>query len=652
MDDVRRTGCRGPGTWYKRVGALVGMSEGCVIKTRFLAVAFATFATSASAHFAGFKSPGPGMHFTQGEALIVFADLFDSNNGHGFIIDGVGWPQLQVLVDGVLQTDSVTGSQTVPGSNVYDGNGNPDPIDFYRFSILGIPTGTHQVVVRGLFPPPPYSDGSTVDSAPIAIGVDPLPSGKTLLTLSGNLSGPVIWNNLIVVGNGFTVSPDTTLTITDSLVTGLGSMDTSGIDGTAVSVDIERSVFEATGAVVVQTSGNALVSGNEFRANNLLTFEASNPDAAPIITLTGASTAPKLFQGNRVAAGRVVFDSTSNWLVGGDSDAQTNILMGPRCTLYFQNGASNISVRGNYDHHNYRGGWSQGFNLSFTCNECYLASGDGVLVEHNFIRGGSWPIQDLVGEFRYNLVYGYGHTWLRSAVSGASVHHNVFAPEDAGDLNQGVWFYGGESGIAIYNNTFDGGGVEAGDFAGPTIQINGTSQVTSLRNNLVAFSRNYENSPGDPRVVGDVGTVLSADYNAFYSPDNDTRDNYNITGMDEGTTPGFATHDVSGNGAIGVTDGQLAASPFAGGRVYPLQDLVDEAAVWQRTQRLSSILAAFRARYMPSATTPIVDAGDPHDNDSQGRRADIGAIDSGGHDLDLFGKFGLLADNIFRDGFE
>ena len=33
-----------------------------------------------------FKSPGPGMHFTQGLPVIIFADLFDSLNDHGYIL--------------------------------------------------------------------------------------------------------------------------------------------------------------------------------------------------------------------------------------------------------------------------------------------------------------------------------------------------------------------------------------------------------------------------------------------------------------------------------------------------------------------------------------------------------------------------------------
>ena len=276
------------------------------------------------------------------------------------------------------------------------------------------------------------------------------------------------------------------------------------------------------------------------------------------------------------------------------------------------------------------------------------------------IRGSSWNVQDVAGEFRYNLIYGYGHTWLRSANNGASIHHNVFAPEQGGgESDQGIWLYSGETNVQIYNNTFDGGGdavtenfaIGVFPFSAPVVEISNNSHVTSLRNNLMTFTTNFENSAGSPHVVGDAGTFGAVDYNAFYSPDNDTRDNYAISGKTEGTTAGFATHDVSGNGAIGVKDGQLSKSPFAGARIFPYATVVDEAAVWNRTQPVSNVLAAFRARYTPAAASPIIDAGDPADNDAHGRRTDIGAIDSGGHDLDQFGKF-ALSDEIFKNGFD
>jgi len=413
------------------------------------------------------------MHFTEGQPIIVFADLFDSNNEHGIIacppgqtvneMHGVpgpascsgggtpsGWPQFQVLVDDLVQTDSVTHDTTVRGTTNFDHNMNPDPINFNRFSVTGLTVGSHKIKLRGRFAPPPDSDGATQDSAPINIVVDASPGGRTMLDLPADVSGPINWNNSIVIGHGHTITTSGAVSIRNTLVIGLGSLTTSGISGTASSLDVENCVFEATGAIDLSLTGGATVNNNEFRSNNLLTFESSNPDAAPIITLRGNSSPTKFFQGNRAAAGRVVFANTRNWLIGGNGDDQSNIIMGPRSTLYLEEGASNITVRGNYDHHNYRGGWSQGFNLSFSCDNCSGGSNSNILIEHNLFRGGSWPVQDLTGEFRYNLVYGYGHTWLRSAESGALIHHNLFAPEKGGgSLDQGVWLYGGETGIQI-----------------------------------------------------------------------------------------------------------------------------------------------------------------------------------------------------------
>ena len=61
--------------------------------------------------------------------------------------------------------------------------------------------------------------------------------------------------------------------------------------------------------------------------------------------------------------------------------------------------------------------------------------------------------------------------------------------------------------------------------------------------------------------------------------------------------------------------------------------------IWQKTQKVSQVLTIFRDRYTPAAGSAIIDTGDPQDNDSMGRRTDIGAIDLGGHDQDKLGKF-------------
>jgi len=43
------------------------------------------------------------------------------------------------------------------------------------------------------------------------------------------------------------------------------------------------------------------------------------------------------------------------------ADGEGNILVGPRAVLGFDSSSNNL-IQGNYDLHDYRGGWSQGFN--------------------------------------------------------------------------------------------------------------------------------------------------------------------------------------------------------------------------------------------------------------------------------------------------
>jgi hypothetical protein len=603
----------------------------------------------AAAHTANFKSPGPGMHFTRGQPIVVFADLFDSRNAHGFIVcpDGqtlsntspppsysdpprpaecsgggtpTGWPQFQLLIDGALQVDLASGKDTVAASVSFNHDINPSPIDFFRFVVPsdGLGPGPHQFVARGLF----SADGvdvAIVDSRPMTILVDAPPS-KPTLTLTADHSGTVNWDSVVVVGNGHAVTASGSLLIRNSLVTGLRALG-----GSVSDAAIEGSIFEDTGPIdLTLGNGTVAIRNNEFRANNRLTFSAGDPAVPFILALRGDGANLKVFQGNRVGAGQSSFGGR-NWLIGGDTDADGNVFIGPRCVLNL--GASGTVVRGNYSHHAYRGGWSQGFNFF------YQGAGDDTLAEHNFIRDGSWPIQSVAGEFRYNVVFGYGHAWLRTAAANASIHHNVFAPSGDGSIDAGIHCYGGESGLRIYNNTFDGGGYALGDFWKPTIAMSGGSQVASLRNNLVTFSRNDSaGGPGSVRVQGGGAAYAYADYNAFYSPDDGNKTNYDF--------PGAGAHDPADG-----PDGQLASNPFAGARIAVdadriIEDVVDEAAIWQGTQTISQVLALFRARYAPKPGSPVVDAGDPQDDDSSGRRVDVGAIDVGGHDQDKFGKFG------------
>jgi hypothetical protein len=196
----------------------------------------------------------------------------------------------------------------------------------------------------------------------------------------------------------------------------------------------------------------------------------------------------------------VVFDDTSHWIIGTGPRRRRlqdgNILMGPRCTLDVLN-SSSVVVRDNYSHHNYRGEWSQGFNLITT------GSSPNLLVEHNLIRGGSWPVQGLAGEFRYNLVVGYATTGSDGGDGSADPPQPLARGRwRAGQRAPSVPALVHERGqdVRIYNNTMDGGG-PTGDFAGPFVEIDHSLiEVPTLRNNLFTMPAPQNGGPGEPLV--------------------------------------------------------------------------------------------------------------------------------------------------------
>ena len=109
-------------------------------------VASALLAVTAKAQkVSEFKSPGPGMHFSDGMPIVVFLDLLDGpGSGFGTIEDTpngpVGWPQGQVLIDGTIWTDRNTGLDKIPGPMTRNDAGNPVPVDFYRFEAGSVAT--------------------------------------------------------------------------------------------------------------------------------------------------------------------------------------------------------------------------------------------------------------------------------------------------------------------------------------------------------------------------------------------------------------------------------------------------------------------------------------------------------------------------------
>jgi hypothetical protein len=569
------------------------------------------------------KSPAQHMHFTEGAPLRLMADALDSNAwmcppGHPpYVCPGTG---VRFYVDGQLVATLA-----------------PNPNDFNLWEARlpnGLPAGDHVLTVKYVpYNPATGGGGTPIDGqVPVTFHVDPAPAHAHTVTLTQDLvlagSADLDWTDTTVLGNGFRVTSapgySGNVTIRSSMVRGLGSFTALGLSvSTTGAVTVKDTIFEATGAVRLAGQGSApfTVRDNELRANNLFTYVANNPDVPVALELVGGTSGPKVVQGNRVGAGILRVNGGSGWQIGGLGEGEGNVLIGPRAVLHLVN-SSGSRIQGNYLYHDYHGGFSQGFNLWLEGS-----SGDE-LAEHNVIRGGSWPVQNFGGEFRYNLVVDSGHNFWRSSQDGTSIHHNVFA--HANGPNTGydgaIRTYGDETGIDVYNNTFDAGGAVAG-FDAPALTIGSQSFFGSVRNNLFVNFSEVQSSLGRAFLSaadGPVGSprVASADYNAWHNPLAPTSARY-LAGLVQGT-PG--AHDVLGNP-------QLSGAPEIPYRV-------SQSCLWLRTCSIGEVLAHYRGLYRPAAGSPLIDAGDPAD----GAGTAIGAVGpDDSNPADLFGRLGPAA---------
>jgi hypothetical protein len=575
------------------------------------------------------KSPADGMRFTQGRPIRFLADGVDPN-GWQWMSQHQEAAEVRFFVDGV----PVATQAQWPGQ-----------VNHFETLLTGLAPGPHTLTTESRN----YGELIRQSVFSVRIQVDPPPSRPNSVSLSADLvlsgSQSLDWTDAIVNGNGFRVRSASGWTgsvrIRNSFVTGLavtGSViptpataPEEGIEvaTTGGSVEIVDSIFEWTGALALRVdgAGGLTVAGNEFRANNFIPFVSWQPERSPILTFTGNSTGTKRLQGNRIGAGIVLIDGMSDWLIGGDTDAESNLLIGPRCVIEVTRSAR-PRIRGNYMHHDYHGGWSQGFNL-------VLAGSSQALAEHNVIFGSSWPVQSPGGDFRYNLVAWVGHNWIRAPQSGARIYRNVFmAPQPAGYVTEGIWLYGNQTGVQVSNNTFDGGGSLL-DYFGAAVSVSSGSGVSVLKNNVFTGMAPPSGRAVVRRGEGETDTTPRlgyADYNAFWNPEVTVPDNYAgglVTGRTEGTA-GFAGNDLGG------VNGQ-ASPAFVSGAVLPFPVSTDD--VWNRRLRVSQILADYRVRYTPAAGSPLIDRGDPAD----GPGVDMGAIEaSTGQPRpdDQFGRFG------------
>jgi hypothetical protein len=568
------------------------------------------------------KSPRPGMHFTQGIPIRMVADGIDQN----------GWQWLDQQMEAEEVRFYVDGKQAAV-------DGHTRGYNHFEAVVTGIAAGGHTLTTQSS-----NYGGVIVNSDSVTIIVDAVPVKATAINLTSDLtlsgSTSLDWQDAIVRGNGFRVTSVAnwtgSITIRNCLVTGLGVTSDSvpaianaptGITlATTGAVDIQNSVFEWTGTIRLTADGSASITikNNEFRSSMHIAYVSSDPDRSPFLEIHGSSTGRKLFQGNNIGAGYLYIVGMSRWLIGGSTDIETNVFNGPRTGTYIQS-ASGDTIRGNYMHHDYSGGWSQGF-----C--CRFESVSNMLVEHTVIRDGSWPLQSMGGEFRYNFIEGCGHEWVRTLLNNTRFHHNILHEAGAGgDPSAGIWMYGNQTGVSIYNNTFDG------RIFFPAVSVSNGSSISSLRNNIF----NGLTNPASRGIVDrylqtnseetdNNARILYTDYNCFYNPQSQGPNNYGsslVSGITEGS-PGWAGHDPGG------VNGQANPS-FAGGSTIAYT--FDESAVWTRTLKLSQVLASLRARYTPNTGSPVIDAGDPAD----GAGVDIGAVGAGkGDPADLFGKFG------------
>lgn len=403
---------------------------------------------------------------------------------------------------------------------------------------------------------------------------------------------------------------------------------------------LEQCVLDGCAAVHVQNDGEstATVRGTTFQENTLARADKDIDKSLPCFVARGRSRARKLFQANRVYRSQARF-AGPNWLVGGDSDADSNICIGIRIGL-FAEGEGTV-VRGNYLH--LRMPITEEF--PYYSQVTTFSTSKGAIGEHNVIRDGEWIVRFVEGEFRYNLITDIIDHDLMQNGSAGRVHHNLFV---AGKSDSRPGSMSGciaviyppkekGEGIDIFNNVFDGG-----DWMDvPAVEVAPGAFVKSLRNNVFcnfAHKDRYYKAPqavvraawNDDAADAKPARLGYADYNLFHNPKAKAPRNYllSVAGKAERTDAGFGRNDVPPGGAVNAQADPKFKGPLP--KAFPFSD--DDIKAGKVT--VSKILAHYRDAYTPAADSPLVGAGDPAD----GKGTDIGAVQSAA--ADGFGRFG------------
>jgi hypothetical protein len=570
------------------------------------------------------QSPVSGMHFTAPAMIRIYADAFDG---------GADDP------DALTVRFLMNGQQV--GTYVGDGSRN----GYWALTVNNVSAGTYTITTQitstdnkvvNSWPVTVYVDNPAASSGPVFnLASDVVLSGSQIATYAGTPA-----NHCAINGNGFQIRAASgftgSLNISNCDIRGLGTATTPSIDVTvngSGSVQLTGNVFDTFGTVSVGTNNQAqaIIRNNEFRENTLvpvtqLPTEYAN-ETLPVFHATGNSTAQQFFQGNNVGLSTVVFENTRNWLIGGSTDAESNVLMGVRCGFTIS-GSSNMVLRGNYSQHNYPHRFSQGDNFQL--------DGDGFLAEHNVIRSSSWPVRGFGGELRYNLIDASGNSdqIIQGPLSNANMHHNVITftvSQTYYSPGTGLRVMYNVDNVQFHHNVMDGGGAFMA-FSGTPVAVLPGAFIGSLRNNVFY---NFADLAGSPFLAGDLGEstnpplarIRYADYNDFYNPDAPNQLNYGlgVVGTSPGTA-GYGLHDLGGfNGHMNPKFTQPTTIPFP----FLPED------IWTRAKKVSDVLSTYRLMYTPAASSPLIGAGDPQD----GPGGNIGAVGNG-EPADQFGLFG------------
>ena len=410
-------------------------------------------------------------------------------------------------------------------------------------------------------------------------------------------------------------------------------------------IEIAHCTFHSSAAVRVENGGQSATTFryNTILDNSLVSQSKDIADSRPVFEASGNSPAPKFFQGNRVFKGATEFNG-KNWLIGGDSDAESNILIGIRVKISAPRNAGSI-IRGNYLH------LLMPINEEFPYySQVSTVSPANNLCEHNVIRDGEWIVRFVEGEFRYNVICDINDHNLVQNGSIGSIHHNIFfvgQPEHrAGSMFSCISIVyrtdKGGNGLEVYNNTFDG----CGTFPCPGVDVCERGLVRTLRNNVfLNFAHNGKYGQAgmavsmihtgwsDPASAAGSPRLGYADYNCFFSPNARIKHNYLLTVADktERKAGGFGRNDLPVGGEVDAQVDPRFRGPFE--KVFPFKD--EDIKTGKVT--VSQMLRGFRDRYTPVEGSPVIDAGDPAD----GPGADIGAVGAGRENpADQFGKWG------------